>query len=119
MHRQLVVGIRTLRSAGTPTLLGMRTNRSWLAYAHCHQRARQIHPKKMDRAPLVETPASNRLVAARDSGSGAPAAPAGVRLRLLPSGPDLVHEPTPRGTRAIDAPKRRSDRSETPRRGVQ
>ena len=45
-----------------------------------------------------------RRNAARDSGSGAPAAPAGDRLRLLPSGPDLVHEPTPRGTRAIDAP---------------
>jgi hypothetical protein len=44
------------------------------------------------------------LIAARSSGSGAPAAPVGNRLRLLPSGPDLVHKPTPRGTRAIDAP---------------
>src|SRR4029077_10950319 len=32
---------------------------------------------------------------------GAPAAPTGIRLRLLPSGPDLVHEPASRGTRAI------------------
>src|SRR3954468_23895636 len=31
--------------------------------------------------------------------SSYPAAPAGDRLRLLPSGPDLVHGPTPRGTR--------------------
>ena len=30
---------------------------------------------------------------------GDPAAPAGDRLRLLPSGPDLVHGPTSRGTR--------------------
>src|SRR4051794_29831122 len=31
--------------------------------------------------------------------SGDPASPAGDRLRLLPSGPDLVHGPTSRGTR--------------------
>ena len=43
-------------------------------------------------------------IAARDSGPGAPTTPAGDRLRLLPSGPDLVHKPTPRGTRTIDAP---------------
>ena len=58
----------------------------------------------MDRAPLVEIPPAGRLIAARGSGPGAPAAPAGDRLRLLPSGPDLVRKPTPRGTRTIDAP---------------
>ncbi len=57
-----------------------------------------------DRAPLVEISATGRLIAARHSGPGAPAAPAGDRLRLLPSGPDLVRKPTPRGTRTIDAP---------------
>jgi hypothetical protein len=62
------------------------------------------YPKKKDRAPLVETPASERLIAAKDSGSGVPTAPAGDCLRLLPSGPDLVHKPTPRGTRPIDTP---------------
>src|SRR3954447_24099736 len=30
---------------------------------------------------------------------GTPATPGGDRLRLLPSGPDLVHGPPPRGTR--------------------
>src|SRR5580693_682069 len=58
----------------------------------------------MDRAPSVVVYASAHLIAARDSGPGTPAAPAGDRLRLLPSGPDLVHKPTPRGTRPIDAP---------------
>ena len=58
----------------------------------------------MDRAPLVEILTTGRLIAVHSSGPGAPAAPAGDRLRLLPSGPDLVHKPTPRGTRTIDAP---------------
>ena len=53
-------------------------------------------------------------IAARDSGSGTPAAPAGDRLRLLPSGPDLVHKPTPRGDPSHRRPERRSNRSETP-----
>src|SRR4051794_20545723 len=38
-------------------------------------------------------------LAARGPQPGCPAAPPGARLRLLPSGPDLVHGPTPRGTR--------------------
>src|SRR3954469_10707648 len=37
------------------------------------------------------------------SGQGDPVAPAGTRLRLLPSGPDLVHGPTSRGTLTISA----------------
>jgi peptidylprolyl isomerase len=68
-------------------------------------------------------PASRSMLwqplAALHSGSGAPVAPAGNRLRLLPSGPDLVHEPTPHGTRAIDASRRRGDQGRTPLRGVQ
>ncbi len=66
-----------------------------------------------DRAPLVETPTTGRLIAARDSGPGTPAAPAGDRLRLLPSGPDLVRKPTPRGTRTIDAPSDGATGAET------
>ncbi len=58
-------------------------------------------------------------IAARDSGSGTPAAPAGDRLRLLPSGPDLVHKPTPRGTRTIDAPNGGATGANAPRRGIQ
>ena len=42
--------------------------------------------------------------AGRGSGQGAPAAPAGTRLRLLPSGPDLVRGPTSQGTLPINAP---------------
>ena len=56
-------------------------------------------------------------IAARDSGPGAPAAPAGDRLRLLPSGPDLVHKPTPRGTRTIDAPNGGATGAENPSEG--
>src|SRR4051794_1973295 len=37
------------------------------------------------------------------SGQGDPVAPAGTRLRLLPSGPDLVHGPASRGTLTISA----------------
>ena len=62
---------------------------------------------------------TGRLIAILGSGPGAPAAPAGYRLRLLPSGPDLIREPSPRGTRTIDAPGLRSDRGGIPRRGVQ
>ena len=58
-------------------------------------------------------------IAAHDSGPGAPAAPAGDRLRLLPSGPDLVRKPTPRGTRTIDAPSDGATGAETPRKGIQ
>ena len=57
---------------------------------------RTVHPPSRLRAPAP--------AAAHGSGPGAPAAPAGDRLRLLPSGPDLVRKPTPRGTRTIDAP---------------
>ena len=57
----------------------------------------------MDRAPLVETspPAACRRPGLR---IGCSRCACRGSLRLLPSGPDLVHKPTPRGTRAIDAP---------------
>ena len=42
--------------------------------------------------------------AGRGSGQGTPSAPAGTRLRLLPSGPDLVRGPTSQGTLPINAP---------------
>ena len=73
---------------------------------------------RVDRAPLVETRGSRRLIAAHGSGPGTPAAPAGDRLRLLPSGPDLVRKPTPRGTRTIDAPSDGATGAGTPRRGI-
>ena len=58
--------------------------------------------KKADRAPSFEL-GLRAPAPGRDSGSGTPATPAGDRLRLLPSGPDLVHGSTSRGTRAINA----------------
>ena len=74
--------------------------------------------KLVDRAPPVEA-GSPGACAAACSGPGAPAAPAGDRLRLLPSGPDLVHGPTSRGTRAIDAGGRRADPGgRAPREGI-
>ena len=51
------------------------------------------------------------------SGSGEPATPIDYRLRLLPSGPDLVHGPTSRGTRAIDAVSRRANPTTGPSKG--
>jgi hypothetical protein len=57
-------------------------------------------------------------IAAHGSGPGAPAAPAGGRLRLLPSGPDLVRKPTPRGTRTIDAPSDGATGAGIPQRGI-
>src|SRR3712207_3383385 len=84
----------------------------------CRARPR-AHSKLVDRAPSVEA-WSRALNAARDSGPGAPAAPADDRLRLLPSGPDLVHGPTSRGTRAIDATNGAADPvADAPREGVQ
>ncbi len=68
------------------------------------------------------TPCRSRRVpvpdAAHGSGPGTPAAPAGDRLRLLPSGPDLVRKPTPRGTRTIDAPSDGATEAAAPRRGI-
>jgi len=52
----------------------------------------------VDRAPSVEA-GSPGAFAASCSGTGDPATPIGDRLRLLPSGPDLVRGPTSRGTR--------------------
>ena len=57
----------------------------------------------MDRAPSVEARGSG-AAAGPGLRSGTPVAPAGARLRLLPSGPDLVRGPTPQGTPPIDAP---------------
>jgi len=54
----------------------------------------------MDRAPSIETQPPGADTS-DGSGSGAPVARIGDRLRLLPSGPDLIHGPTPHGTRAI------------------
>ena len=121
---------RTSRSACRRASRRRAANRSWLIFralpgdgAQAERRTRRRLPlarvdAEVDRAPHVET-RRRSPVAARGSGPGAPAAPAGDRLRLLPSGPDLVRKPTPRGTRTIDAPRRRSDRSRTPRRGIQ
>src|SRR5205823_13822786 len=52
---------------------------------------------RVDRAPSVEAGSRARLRPWLRP--GLPAAPAGNRLRLLPSGSDLVHGPTTRGTR--------------------
>src|ERR1700720_717568 len=75
-----------------------------------------LHVEQVDRAPFLEILITDRLIVNRDSGSGAPIALAGNRLRLLPSGPDLVHGPTPHGTRAIDAPNDGTTGTETLRR---
>src|SRR5215213_6419792 len=50
---------------------------------------------------------------------GDPASPTGDRLRLLPSGPDLVHGPTSRGTRPSTPQARALARSRAPREGIQ
>jgi hypothetical protein len=68
-------------------------------------------PEKADRAPSLEA-GPRALPSSDDSGPGPPAAPAGDRLRLLPSGPDLVHGPTSRG----DPGHRRRARRSRPRR---
>ena len=46
--------------------------------------------------------------------TGTPATHGGGRLRLLPSGPDLVHGWSPHGTWAIDATERRADPGAAP-----
>src|SRR5581483_11477554 len=66
---------------------------------------RRVHAPAggVDRAPPVEA-RSRGAPDGPGSGRGSPAAPAGTRLRLLPSGPDLVRGPTSRGTPPINAP---------------
>jgi hypothetical protein len=66
--------------------------------------ARVARSNEADRAPLFEIRVPARLIVAHGSGPGTPATPIGDRLRLLPSGPDLIRKPTPCGTRTIDAP---------------
>ncbi len=82
-------------SAGPP-----RAPRAALRAAPQRPRKARCGAKKVDRAPSIETRPPGAFVC-DGSGSGAPAAHVGDRLRLLPSGPDLIHRPTPRGTRAI------------------
>ena len=53
-------------------------------------RRAQRGPRKVDRAPPVEAGTRGAAAVSRLR-FGAPAAPGGDRLRLLPSGPDLVH----------------------------
>ena len=66
-----------------------------------------------DRAPSVEARPRDGA-ADRGSGQGAPTAPAGTRLRLLPFGPDLVRGPTSQGTLAHQRPGRRGVPRDTP-----
>src|SRR5437764_2073087 len=58
-------------------------------------------PKEVDRAPPVEAGTRGAATVSRLR-SGAPAAPEGGRLRLLPSGPDLVHGSSSPRDRTID-----------------
>ena len=78
---------------GSPAAVARRRQ-----YTLCVVRMRS----RVDRAPSVEA-RSRALDATHDSGPGTPAAPAHYRLRLLPSGSDLVRGRTARGTRTIDA----------------
>src|SRR4051794_19685843 len=69
--------------------------------------------EEADRAPSIEV-GLRALTPRAAPAPGAPAAPVGIRLRLLPSGPDLIHEPTSRGTRAISAAARRAGLTDRP-----
>src|SRR5579871_3936334 len=57
--------------------------------------------KEADRAPIFEAGSRGAAVKLRFR-PGAPAAPERHRLRLLPSGPDLVHGLTSRRDRTIN-----------------
>ena len=102
---------RTVRSPCPPGFTEAHANRSWLVFPALRPIA-GAGPCTPRRDSARRTP-----IAARDSGPGAPAAPAGDRLRLLPSGPDLVRKPTPRGTRTIDAPNDGATGAENPSKG--
>ena len=97
--------IRAIRCRASPRAPdGMRAvarNASWVLYAA--DTGETSGPCTLLRS---EVPGA---YAGGGSGPGIPASHVGDRLRLLPSGPDLVHEPTPRGTRAISATSRRAD----------
>ena len=64
-------------------------------------RRAQRGPKRADRAPSVEAGTRGAATVSRLR-FGAPAAPEGGRLRLLPSGPDLVHGSSSPRDRTID-----------------
>ncbi len=84
-----------------PERRSRRDRRGDEADRHPPLSARLSGGKTVDRAPSIETRSPGACVSDR-SGPGAPAAHIGDRLRLLPSGPDLIHGPTSRGTRAIN-----------------
>ena len=67
--------------------------------------AGDARPRKADRAPSVEAGTRGAASVSRLR-SGAPLAPEGGRLRLLPSGPDLVHGSSSPRDRTIDAAHR-------------
>ena len=72
--------------------------------------ARAVPPaKKADRAPSVEAGTRGAATVSRLL-LGAPMAPEGGRLRLLPSGPDLVHGSSSSRDRTIDI----AHRAQTP-----
>ena len=80
-----------------PGCPSQHTQRRVAPEARNHERT--VHPPSR--------PVPGALSAVRRLRPGDPAAPAGDRLRLLPSGPDLVHGPTSRGTRP-STPERRA-----------
>ena len=111
--RDDVLDLHDLNLVGRPPagFIEIRAARSW-------RLLRALPTRIADRGPLL-CYARTRRLPSLTSPPGAPAAPGGNRLRLLPSGPDLVREPTSRGTRTINAPEGRSDRSRCPSTGLQ
>ena len=76
-------------------------------------RLRPMQVVDVDRAPSFE--AVLRAPALRAAPApGFPAAHVGIRLRLLPSGPDLIHRPTSRGTPGHQRRSRRADPTDLP-----
>src|SRR5436305_11577123 len=78
------------------------------AGGRAHARAR-----KMDRAPSVVA-GTRDAAAVSELRSGAPVAPGGDRLRLLPSGSDLVHGPPSPRDRTITASRHGADPGPVP-----
>ena len=99
---------------GKSSLVGRRWFR-WPARA----RAASWGPaKKADRAPSVEAGTRGAATVSRLR-FGAPAAPEGDRLRLLPSGPDLVHGSSSPRDRTITRAQGADPGACAPREGIQ
>src|SRR5207302_6046433 len=110
-------------SRGHPAVgAASRTLAIWLTHTEPNRQCSpgSTHPGRKRTVHPPSWPVPGALPLSLSSGPVNPVAPEGDRLRLLPSGPDLVHGPSSPRDRTIDASRRGADPGAcAPREGIQ